>query len=182
LQGVAGVGHCLARLSLQRARRVGRPSSAPHHDSCSLSTHATFRPLVRTTQRQTDIETEREREMMHLHRSVFSDTGVGVRVCGYVHSCVCLSVCLSVSLSLSVSLTWAMLAAEVLGKVYGVLSRRRGEVLSERLKDGTSLFTIRATLPVVESFGFADGKTHKGVCVVVVGLCMCACVWEKGGA
>ena len=52
--------------------------------------------------------------------------------------------------------------AEVLGKVYGVLSKRRGQILSERLKDGTSLFNIRATLPVVESFGFADGKPRGG--------------------
>ena len=53
-----------------------------------------------------------------------------------------------------------VVTAEVLGKVYGVLSKRRGEILSERLKDGTSLFNIRATLPVVESFGFADGAAR----------------------
>jgi len=50
--------------------------------------------------------------------------------------------------------------AEVLGKVYGVLNKRRGDILSERLKDGTSIFHIHATLPVVESFGFADGTAQ----------------------
>ncbi|KAK9695379.1 Cytoplasmic GTPase/eEF2-like protein (ribosomal biogenesis) [Basidiobolus ranarum] len=45
---------------------------------------------------------------------------------------------------------------DVLGKVYAVLSRRRGKILSEELKDGTPFFHIKALLPVVESFGFAD--------------------------
>lgn len=47
--------------------------------------------------------------------------------------------------------------AEVLGKVYGVVNRRRGKIVSEEMKEGTSFFTIRALLPVIESFGFADG-------------------------
>jgi hypothetical protein len=46
----------------------------------------------------------------------------------------------------------------VLGKVYGVVARRRGRIISEEMKEGTAFFTIRAMLPVVESFGFADGK------------------------
>jgi ribosome assembly protein 1 len=50
------------------------------------------------------------------------------------------------------------LVADVLGKVYGVVARRRGRIISEEMKEGTSFFTIRAMLPVVESFGFADGK------------------------
>lgn len=45
---------------------------------------------------------------------------------------------------------------EVLGKVHAVLSRRRGRVTSEEMRDGTAYFTVGATLPVVESFGFAD--------------------------
>ncbi|CAO1614935.1 unnamed protein product [Jaminaea pallidilutea] len=45
---------------------------------------------------------------------------------------------------------------EVLGKVHAVLSRRRGRVLAEEMRDGTTYFTITASLPVVESFGFAD--------------------------
>ena len=47
--------------------------------------------------------------------------------------------------------------ADVLGKMYGVVARRRGHIVSEEMKEGTSFFTIRAMLPVVESFGFADG-------------------------
>lgn len=47
-------------------------------------------------------------------------------------------------------------STDVLGKVYGVVARRRGRIVSEEMKEGTSFFTIRAMLPVVESFGFAD--------------------------
>ena len=42
-----------------------------------------------------------------------------------------------------------------MGKAYGVLSKRRAAILSEELKEGTPIFTIRAHLPVAESFGFA---------------------------
>ncbi|KAL7421772.1 Cytoplasmic GTPase/eEF2-like protein (ribosomal biogenesis) [Cryptotrichosporon argae] len=47
-------------------------------------------------------------------------------------------------------------STDVLGKVYGVVARRRGRIVSEEMKEGTAFFTIRAMLPVVESFGFAD--------------------------
>ena len=47
--------------------------------------------------------------------------------------------------------------ADVLGKVYGVVAKRRGRIVSEEMKEGTSLFNVTALLPVVESFGFADG-------------------------
>ena len=40
--------------------------------------------------------------------------------------------------------------------MYAVLRKRRGEVLAEDLREGTALFTITASLPVVESFGFAN--------------------------
>jgi elongation factor 2 len=50
-----------------------------------------------------------------------------------------------------------------MGKVYGVLSRRRGQVFSEEQRPGTPLFTIKAYLPIVESFGFsADLKQATG--------------------
>lgn len=42
-----------------------------------------------------------------------------------------------------------------LGKLYGVLSRRRGRVVEEDMIEGTDLFLIKALLPVAESFGFA---------------------------
>ena len=47
-------------------------------------------------------------------------------------------------------------APEVQGKVHAVLSRRRGRIVSEEIKEGTLFFTIGALLPVVESFGFAE--------------------------
>lgn len=46
---------------------------------------------------------------------------------------------------------------EVLGKVYGVVAKRKGRIVSEEMKEGTAFFTVSALLPVVESFGFADG-------------------------
>ncbi|KAG1310188.1 hypothetical protein G6F64_004743 [Rhizopus arrhizus] len=46
--------------------------------------------------------------------------------------------------------------AEVLGRVYAVISRRKGRIVSEDLKDGTHFWQIHALLPVVESFGFPD--------------------------
>lgn len=45
---------------------------------------------------------------------------------------------------------------EVLGKVHAVLARRRGKVVGEEMRDGSSYFTVTAWLPAVESFGFAD--------------------------
>jgi len=50
-----------------------------------------------------------------------------------------------------------LFVADVLGKVYGVVARRRGRIVSEEMKEGTTFFTIRSLLPVVESFGFSDG-------------------------
>jgi len=47
-------------------------------------------------------------------------------------------------------------STDVLGKVYGVVAKRRGKIVAEEMKEGTSFFTVRALLPVVESFGFAD--------------------------
>nr|KAJ3423316.1 Cytoplasmic GTPase/eEF2-like protein (ribosomal biogenesis) [Polyrhizophydium stewartii] len=45
---------------------------------------------------------------------------------------------------------------DTLGKVYAVLNRRRGRILSEDMKEGTDFFQIMSVLPVIESFGFAD--------------------------
>lgn len=50
----------------------------------------------------------------------------------------------------------ATTTAEVLGRVYDVLTRRRGRVQAEAMKEGTPFFTIQALVPVAESFGFAD--------------------------
>ena len=41
--------------------------------------------------------------------------------------------------------------------MYGVVAKRRGRIVGEEMKEGTAYFTVSALLPVVESFGFADG-------------------------
>ncbi|XP_022107029.1 elongation factor-like GTPase 1 [Acanthaster planci] len=46
--------------------------------------------------------------------------------------------------------------ADVLGRVYGVVSRRNGSILKEEMREGSPVFDITATLPVAESFGFAE--------------------------
>ncbi|KAJ7712423.1 P-loop containing nucleoside triphosphate hydrolase protein [Mycena metata] len=46
-------------------------------------------------------------------------------------------------------------STDVLGKVYGVVARRRGRIVAEEMKEGTSFFMVSALLPVVESFGIA---------------------------
>jgi elongation factor 2 len=48
-----------------------------------------------------------------------------------------------------------------IGGIYSVLNRRRGNVLAEEQRPGTPLYTVRAYLPVLESFGFtADLRSH----------------------
>jgi ribosome assembly protein 1 len=47
-------------------------------------------------------------------------------------------------------------SAEVLGRVYSVITRRRGHIVSEFLLEPSPNFTILALLPVAESFGFSD--------------------------
>jgi len=39
-----------------------------------------------------------------------------------------------------------------------VVARRRGRIIAEEMKEGQTFFTVSALLPVVESFGFADGS------------------------
>lgn len=46
--------------------------------------------------------------------------------------------------------------SEVLGKVYGVLGKREGKIMSEELQEGSDIFDVKAELPVAESFGFAE--------------------------
>jgi hypothetical protein len=48
-----------------------------------------------------------------------------------------------------------------LGGLYGVLSRRRGEVTDEDIIEGTSLFILTVSLPVANSFGFAQELLQK---------------------
>lgn len=45
---------------------------------------------------------------------------------------------------------------EVLGKVYVVIQKRGGSIISEEMKEGTPFFTVNARIPVVEAFGFSE--------------------------
>ena len=52
---------------------------------------------------------------------------------------------------------------QAMGGIYGVLTKRRGHVFSEEQRPGTPLFTVKAYLPVNESFGFtADLRAGTG--------------------
>ncbi|KAJ1605608.1 elongation factor-like protein [Cryptosporidium canis] len=44
----------------------------------------------------------------------------------------------------------------VLGKVYSVINKRRGNVFNEELKEGTSTFKIEAYIPIIESLGISQ--------------------------
>ena len=46
--------------------------------------------------------------------------------------------------------------ADVLGKLYAVLGKRNGQVLSEEMIEGSAMFIIEAVIPVADSFGFAE--------------------------
>eukprot|EP00124_Ichthyophonus_hoferi_P002648 Ihof_evm8s189 gene=Ihof_evmTU8s189 len=46
--------------------------------------------------------------------------------------------------------------SEVLGKVYAVIAKRQGVIISEEMKEGTPVFIIKCYLPVITSFGFVD--------------------------
>ncbi|ODV59753.1 GTPase RIA1 [Ascoidea rubescens DSM 1968] len=45
---------------------------------------------------------------------------------------------------------------EAIGKVYSVIQRCRGHIISEEMKEGTPFFTINSRIPVIEAFGFSD--------------------------
>lgn len=47
-------------------------------------------------------------------------------------------------------------APEVLGKVYAVVQKRGGFIISEEMKEGTPFFTVEAKIPIVEAFGFSE--------------------------
>jgi elongation factor 2 len=52
---------------------------------------------------------------------------------------------------------------DVLGGIYGVLNRRRGNLIASDQRPGTPLYNIKCHLPVQESFGFtADLRSHTG--------------------
>ena len=52
-------------------------------------------------------------------------------------------------------------SAEFLSGVYSVISRRRGRILREELREGADVFVVHAYLPVEASFGLADELRSK---------------------
>ncbi|KAI9220597.1 P-loop containing nucleoside triphosphate hydrolase protein [Blastocladiella britannica] len=72
----------------------------------------------------------------------------------------CRRVCYASVLAANPSLQEPIFLAEVscpesaMGGIYGVLNRRRGHVFSEEQRQGTPLYTVKAYIPVAESFGF----------------------------
>lgn len=45
---------------------------------------------------------------------------------------------------------------EALGKVYAVVQKRGGSIISEEMNEGTPFFVISARIPVIEAFGFSE--------------------------
>ncbi|KAI5951625.1 RIA1 [Candida jiufengensis] len=52
-------------------------------------------------------------------------------------------------------------STDVLGKVYAVVQKREGSIISEEMKEGTPFFTIVARLPVIQAFGFSEDIRKK---------------------
>lgn len=51
----------------------------------------------------------------------------------------------------------------VVGGIYGVMNKRRGQIIEEMPRPGTPMVNVKAHLPVMESFGFtADLRSHTG--------------------
>ena len=43
-----------------------------------------------------------------------------------------------------------------MGKMYAVLGKRHGRIVSENMVEGSSTFTVTANIPVIESFDLAN--------------------------
>ncbi|KAI0686016.1 P-loop containing nucleoside triphosphate hydrolase protein [Cytidiella melzeri] len=69
---------------------------------------------------------------------------------------VCYAACLLAEPSLQepVYLVEIQCPENAIGGIYSVLNKRRGQVFSEEQRAGTPMFTVKAYLPVAESFGF----------------------------
>ncbi|KAG6380989.1 P-loop containing nucleoside triphosphate hydrolase protein [Boletus reticuloceps] len=69
---------------------------------------------------------------------------------------VCYAACLLATPSLQepVYLVEIQCPENAIGGIYSVLNKRRGQVFSEEQRPGTPMFTVKAYLPVMESFGF----------------------------
>lgn len=58
-------------------------------------------------------------------------------------------------------ITEILCTEDSLTAVYGVINKRRGHLVKEIAKPGTPLYTVRATIPALDSFGFeTDIRSH----------------------
>ena len=53
-------------------------------------------------------------------------------------------------------------SSSTLGKIYSVIHKRRGRMVSEELLPETDVFTVKVLIPVMESFGFAEEIRERG--------------------
>jgi ribosome assembly protein 1 len=75
----------------------------------------------------------------------------------FVDACKKAFLCWSPRLKLAMYSCDLQTPTEMLGKVYAVLNRRRGKILSEDVEQlRIGYFTIKSMIPVIESFGFSD--------------------------
>ena len=47
-------------------------------------------------------------------------------------------------------------SSDVLGKMYSVIGKRHGRILSEEMQEGSQNFIVTSVIPVIESFRFAN--------------------------
>jgi hypothetical protein len=58
--------------------------------------------------------------------------------------------------------------ADCIAAIYNVLAKRRGHVTKDLPRPGTPIFTVKAYLPVIESFGFeTDLRYHTQVGLLI---------------
>lgn len=68
-------------------------------------------------------------------------------------------------------------SVEVLSGVYSVISRRRGRILQEELREGSDMFIVHTYLPVEASFGLADELRSR--CSGAASCSMLFSHWER---
>ncbi len=75
--------------------------------------------------------------------------------------------------------------ADCVSSVYTVLARRRGHVTQDAPIPGSPLYTIKAFIPAIDSFGFeTDLCTHtqgQAFCLSVFHHWQVGCIWREGG-
>lgn len=67
--------------------------------------------------------------------------------------------------------------AEALSGVYAVLSKRRGRILREEMREGSDTFLVHAYLPVAACFGLADDIRRR--CSGAASVSLLLSHWER---